>query len=98
ATLEAGLTSWEERADSLRDWGRRLLGLSAAVACGSVVALFAPWLRVAAVHGVAAAKTVDGTSGGGWLAVAALAVAITLGLIGYRTRTWPVCVPGAAAA
>ncbi|HZQ89466.1 MAG TPA: dipeptide ABC transporter ATP-binding protein [Gaiellaceae bacterium] len=98
AALEAGLKGWEERADSLKELGQRLLGFSATVACGSVVALFAPWLHVAAVHGVAAAKRVDGTSGGGWLLVVALVVALVLGLTGYRIRSWLVAALGAAAA
>jgi len=97
AALEAGLEGWEKRADALKWRGGRILGATLGVACVSIVALFAPWVRVGAVQGVAAVRSVAGTSGAGWLVIACLAVALLLGLIGYRTRVWLVAALGAAA-
>ncbi|HEY2542529.1 MAG TPA: dipeptide ABC transporter ATP-binding protein [Gaiellaceae bacterium] len=98
AALEAGLESWEERADGLKRLGQRLLGASTVVAAVSLISLFTPWLRIAGVHGISVGKTLTGTSGAGWLVVIALVVALVLGVIGYRTRVFLVTALGAVAA
>jgi oligopeptide/dipeptide ABC transporter ATP-binding protein len=97
AALEAGLEGWESRADALKGLGQRVLSASGAIGALSLIALFTPWLRIARVHGVAVAKTLTGTSGAGWLVVAALVVALVLGVVGYRTRIFFVVAAGALA-
>jgi peptide/nickel transport system ATP-binding protein/oligopeptide transport system ATP-binding protein len=97
AALEAGLAESVQRADALKQRGQRLLTSATLLAGLSLVTLFMPWLRIAAVHGIAPAKTLTGTSGAGWLVVLALAVSVVLGVVGYRTRTWWLAALGAVA-
>jgi len=96
AALEAEVNAYEKRADTLKLRAEEILGACTVLALGLLVAIFAPWARVAAVKGIAPAKTVHGY-GAGWVMILVVAAGLLAAFVGFRTRQALAAAAGAVA-